>query len=77
MFTDFSYEALGVPRNTDIPANREPAYRDLGVCGPLRSDHRSHESSRFCGMFKTPTLRNVAQRKVFFHNGVMHSLEQV
>jgi cytochrome c peroxidase len=27
-------------------------------------------------MFKTPTLRNVATRKVFFHNGVVHSLEQ-
>ena len=27
-------------------------------------------------MFKTPTLRNVATRKVFFHNGVIHSLEQ-
>jgi cytochrome c peroxidase len=27
-------------------------------------------------MFKTPTLRNVADRRVFFHNGVMHSLEQ-
>src|SRR5665213_1317029 len=28
-------------------------------------------------MFKAPTLRNVATRKSFFHNGVMHSLEQV
>ena len=28
-------------------------------------------------MFKTPTLRNVATRSVFFHNGVLHSLEQV
>lgn len=28
-------------------------------------------------MFKTPTLRNVAIRKVFFHNGKMKSLHQV
>ena len=28
-------------------------------------------------MFLTPTLRNVALRKVFFHNGVFHSLQQV
>ena len=27
-------------------------------------------------MFKVPTLRNVATRKVFFHNGVFSSLEQ-
>jgi cytochrome c peroxidase len=28
-------------------------------------------------MFKAPTLRNLDSRKSFFHNGVMHSLEQV
>ena len=27
-------------------------------------------------MFKAPTLRNVATRKVFFHNGVIRSLDQ-
>ena len=26
--------------------------------------------------FKTPSLRNVATRRAFFHNGVIHSLEQ-
>jgi cytochrome c peroxidase len=33
--------------------------------------------SRYCGMFATPTLRNVATRHVFFHNGVYHTLAQV
>jgi cytochrome c peroxidase len=28
-------------------------------------------------MFLTPTLRNVATRHVFFHNGVYHDLKQV
>ena len=28
-------------------------------------------------MFLTPTLRNVALRRVFFHNGIFHSLRQV
>jgi cytochrome c peroxidase len=27
-------------------------------------------------MFKTPTLRNVATRRVFFHNGRFHSLKE-
>ncbi|MGF6416099.1 cytochrome-c peroxidase [Paraburkholderia sp. MM5482-R1] len=31
----------------------------------------------YCGRFKVPTLRNVAARSAFFHNGVFHSLEQV
>ena len=28
-------------------------------------------------MFRTPTLRNVAARRSFFHNGVFHRLEDV
>ncbi|MEP7102597.1 MAG: cytochrome c peroxidase [Burkholderiales bacterium] len=77
LFTDFSYEAIGVPRNAAIPANADSAQADTGLCGPLRTDHPPAPGNRFCGMFKAPTLRNVALRKSFFHNGVMHSLEQV
>jgi cytochrome c peroxidase len=79
LFTDFSYEAIGVPRNAQIRANLDPAYVDMGVCGPLRSDHNPASPATpevHCGMFGTPTLRNVATRKVFFHNGAIHSLEQ-
>ena len=28
----------------------------------------------YCGLFRTPSLRNVALRQTFFHNGVFHSL---
>ena len=35
------------------------------------------EQTQYCGMFLTPTLRNVATRHVFFHNGVFHSLREV
>ncbi len=75
LFTDFQYEALGVPRNPTIPANRNAHYYDLGICGPYRSDMRRQR--QYCGMFLTPSLRNVATRHVFFHNGVFHSLTQV
>jgi cytochrome c peroxidase len=75
LFTDFQYEALGVPRNASIPANRDANYYDLGICGPYRTDLR--DQVQYCGMFLTPTLRNTATRKVFFHNGVFHSLDQV
>ncbi len=75
LFTDFQYEALGVPRNPAIPANRDPRYYDLGICGPYRADMR--EQRQYCGMFLTPSLRNVATRRVFFHNGVFHSLDKV
>lgn len=80
LFTDFSYEAISVPRNAGIPANNDLKYFDMGVCGPLRTDHvpaAPNAANSFCGMFKAPTMRNVATRTAFFHNGVMHSLEQV
>ncbi|QRX85091.1 cytochrome-c peroxidase [Glaciimonas sp. PAMC28666] len=80
LFTDFSYEAISVPRNLAIPANNNPLYYDMGICGPIRSDHvptSANAKDAFCGMFKAPTIRNVTNRKSFFHNGVMHSLQQV
>ena len=79
-FTDYSYAAIGVPRNTtDIPANALvhglPRGFDLGICG--RSDHPLPANAQYCGMFKTPTLRNVASRRAFFHNGQFKSLNDV
>jgi cytochrome c peroxidase len=74
-FTDLQYEALGVPRNVALADTREPNYFDLGVCGPIRKDIA--EQTQFCGMFKTPTLRNTAVRRAFFHNGVFQTLQQV
>ncbi|HZV67185.1 MAG TPA: cytochrome c peroxidase [Telluria sp.] len=74
-FTDFGLVALGVPRNPAIPANRDPHYFDLGVCGPVRKDMR--KETGLCGLFKTPTLRNAASRQVFFHNGRLHSMDEV
>lgn len=74
-FTDFGLVALGVPRNRAIPANRDPRYFDLGACGPVRRDLA--KEVEFCGLFKTPTLRNTASRQVFFHNGLLHTLESV
>ncbi len=73
-FTNFGYAALGVPRNPDLPANRDPAHFDLGLCGPQRQDLNV---PAYCGAFRTPNLRNVARRPVFFHNGRFTSLAQV
>jgi cytochrome c peroxidase len=74
LFTDYQFEALGVPRNIEIQANQSPSYYDMGLCGPLRTD-QTH-AVKYCGLFKTPTLRNVAARQVFFHNGRFHDLKE-
>jgi cytochrome c peroxidase len=73
-FTDFGLIALGVPRNRALPANADPAWFDLGACGPLRRDLAGR--AEYCGLFRTPSLRNVALRTTFFHNGLVHSLRE-
>ena len=74
LFTDHQFEALGVPRNSRLAANRDADYFDLGLCGPYRGDLKD---KTFCGFFATPSLRNAAARPAFFHNGVYASLRQV
>jgi cytochrome c peroxidase len=74
-FTDFGFAAIGVPRNRALAVNADPAFFDLGLCGPLRTDLAAHPE--YCGMFRVPSLRNVARRRRYMHNGVFTSLEQV
>ena len=75
LFTDFSYDSLGVPRNADIVANRDPLFHDLGLCGPVRGELSARPD--LCGRFKVPSLRNVALRARYFHNGHFDSLAEV
>ena len=75
LFTDFSYDNLGVPRNANIPANSDPDYFDLGLCGPLRTDLAARID--LCGAFKVPTLRNIALTAPYFHNGRFRTLQEV
>ena len=75
LFTDYSYDNLGVPRNAEIPANADPDYFDLGLCeAELAALLNLPWRYELCGAFKVPTLRNIATRQVFFHNGVFRTL---
>jgi cytochrome c peroxidase len=74
-FSDFGLIAIGVPRNRALPVNKNPSYFDLGACGPERTDLKGQDE--YCGIFRTPSLRNVATRKTFFHNGIYHKLDDV
>ncbi len=75
LFTDFTYDNIGVPRNPAIPATADPAYFDLGLCGPDRLDLQNR--SDLCGAFKVPTLRNIAKTAPYFHNGRFATLKEV
>lgn len=74
-FNDYDYANVGVPRNPRIAANVDPTHYDLGLCGPLRQDLAGKRE--YCGFFRSPTLRNVAIRDAFFHNGAFGSLREV
>lgn len=74
-FTDFDFVNVGVPRNPRLAANADPAFYDLGLCGPARTDLAAKRE--LCGFFRSPTVRNTAIREVYFHNGVFSSLKEV
>jgi len=75
LFTDYGYDALAVPRNRGLPRDAAKA-GDLGLC--QRPDHKWHsDDDRYCGSFRTPSLRNVALRPTFMHNGVFTKLRDV
>ena len=73
LFTDFTYDNLGVPRNPALARNADPDYFDLGLCE--RADLA--DRTDLCGAFKVPSLRNVALRRAYFHNGRFSTLKDV
>lgn len=73
LFTDFTYDNIGLPRNVKIPNNPEP---DLGLGG--RSDIAAKDpEGNEIGKHKVMTLRNIALTPPYGHNGVLETLEQV
>ena len=77
IFTDFTYDAVGAPRNAAIPANADPTVFDLGLCkrpGIEAVLPKEVPLASLCGAFKVPTLRNVAVSGPYFHNGAFTKL---
>jgi cytochrome c peroxidase len=85
VFTDFTYDNLGLPRNPANPVYRtEPEFVDRGLGGFLagRPDYARHAETAM-GKHKVPTLRNVDLRpdpgfvKAYGHNGYFKSLKGI
>ncbi len=92
LFTDFTFDNLGIPRNPENPWYTMPAefnpegenWIDHGLGGFLatHSDY-ADLADDFMGQHKVPTLRNVDRRpepgavKAYGHNGYFKSLEQI
>lgn len=91
LFTDFTFENLGIPANPDNPFYADTAanpkgrnWRDEGLGGFLATAgvYRQYASSQ-TGRHRVPTLRNVDRRphaafvKAYGHNGYFKSLEAI
>jgi cytochrome c peroxidase len=76
LFTTYSYDAVGVPRNRAIAANADPERYDLGLCERTQKKVPSSDT-KWCGSFRIPSLRNVAVRQRFMHNGAFSKLRDV
>lgn len=86
LFTDFTYDNLGVPRNPDNPWYRATAngmgrdWVDRGLAATLEADPvYAAVASDAEGAVKVPTLRNLVtgQPRVYMHNGWFRTLEGV
>lgn len=89
LFTDFSYDNLGVPRNPENPFYNNLAYNpdgsawvDTGLGGFLDTT-QPEVAAQERGKMKVPTLRNVDKRpyanfvKAYGHNGYFKSLTDI
>ena len=85
LFTDFTYDNLGVPKNPANPVYKtNPAFVDVGLGGFLKgAGYGEAVYMAEWGKVKVPTLRNVDLRpnhkfvKAYAHNGFFKSLEDI
>jgi cytochrome c peroxidase len=85
LFTDFTYDNLGVPKNLENPAYDwvGPDFVDPGLGGFLKANVPGADWAAEWGKQKVPTLRNVDLRpdkkfvKAYSHNGYFKSLEEI
>lgn len=75
LFTDFTYDNLGVPRNPDNPFYRLPAqHNPAGVHWVDRGLGATVNKRSEDGKFKVPTLRNIELTGPYMHNGYFKTL---
>ena len=80
LFTDFSYDNLGVPKNEKLLFYQmAKAINALGhgyVDRGLADNPRAQDKNAELGKFKEPTLRNIALTAPYMHNGVFTDLRE-
>ena len=75
LFTDFTYDNLGVPRNPDNPFYKLPAqHNPAGAAWVDRGLGATVNKPSEDGKFKVPTLRNIELTAPYMHNGYFKTL---
>lgn len=78
LFTDFTYDNIGVPKNPANPFYSIPiAYNPLGATALDYGLGGILNDPAYYGHFKVSGLRNVALTAPYFHNGFFNTLEDV
>jgi cytochrome c peroxidase len=78
LFTTFAYENIGLPKFKDSPFYALP--KELNPDGEGFIDHglaKTTGNAADDGMFKVPTLRNVAKTSPYGHNGYVRRLDEM
>lgn len=75
LFTDFTYDNLGVPRHPDT-AFFAADFVDEGLAATLAARNEAGAAA-LRGKFRVPTLRNIEKTAPYMHNGVFTSLREV
>jgi cytochrome c peroxidase len=78
LFTDFTYDNLGVPRNSASPFYTQSSlFNPQGAAsidpGLAKTTGRDQDK----GKFKVSTLRNIALTPPYMHNGIFQTLREV
>ena len=76
LFTDHTYDNLGLPANPTVWALTENSDVDYGLGGFLKREGKANWADEI-GKFKVPTLRNVAKTRPYGHNGYFKTLYDI
>lgn len=84
MFTDFTYDNIGIPKNwtspfLTMPRTLNPAgtgFVDYGLANTVATFDPENAADQ-AGRFKVPTLRNLALTAPYGHNGYFKTIRQI
>ncbi|HEX7654939.1 MAG TPA: cytochrome c peroxidase [Verrucomicrobiae bacterium] len=84
MFTDFTYDNIGIPKNWNDPYLKlsldlnpdGPGFVDYGLANTVAQFDPEHAADQ-AGRFRVPTLRNLTLTAPYGHNGYFKTLKDI